>query len=101
LKIANALVPVPSDAELMGMKPCSLNDVIYMVKGLEYMVPQVPNPTVYYFIYLLQKIFHNRICSTIVGNYNKLDDFEQIWKIKIYGIQTSKRVLGSNSLVCK
>jgi hypothetical protein len=72
-----------------------------MVKELEYMVPQVPNPKVYYLIYLLQKMFHNRICSTIVGNYDKLDDFEQMWKIKIYGIQTSTKVLGSNSLLCK
>ncbi len=101
LKITNALVPIPSNVELMGMKPCSLNDVIYMVKELEYTVPQVPNPKVYYLIYLLQKVFHNRICSIIVGNYDKLDDFEQMWKIKIYRIQTSKKVLGSNSLVCK
>ncbi len=63
-----------------------------MVKELEYMVPQVPNPKVYYFIYLLQKMFHNRICSTIVVNYDKPDDFEQMWKIKIYGIQTSKKI---------
>jgi hypothetical protein len=67
LKIANALVPVPSDAELMGMKPCSLNDVIYMVKGLEYMVPQVPNPTVYYLFIYCKKYFIIGFAPLLLG----------------------------------
>jgi hypothetical protein len=44
-------VLIPLDVELLGMKPCSLSEMLHIVKELEYMVAWFPNLKTYYLIY--------------------------------------------------
>jgi hypothetical protein len=46
-------VPPTFDAKVVGMKPCSLSDILHILKELEYTLPIIPHPKEYYFIYCL------------------------------------------------
>lgn len=45
------IIPRMLDAEVVKLKPYSLNDVLHILKELEYALPIIPHPEVYYFIY--------------------------------------------------
>jgi hypothetical protein len=44
-------VPPTFDAKVMGMKPCSISDVLHILKELEYTLLIIPPSEEYYFIY--------------------------------------------------
>ncbi len=39
------------DAKVVGLKPCSLNDILHILKELEYTLPIIPHLKGYCFIY--------------------------------------------------
>ncbi len=45
------IIPRMLDAEVVKLKPCSLNDVLHIMKELEYALRIIPHPEAYYFIY--------------------------------------------------
>jgi hypothetical protein len=46
-------IPSTSDAEVVGLKPYSLNDILHILKELEYTLLIILHPKGYYFIYCL------------------------------------------------
>jgi hypothetical protein len=63
------------------MKPCSLSEMLHIVKELEYMVAWFPNLKTYYLIYWLQNYLIIGFVPPMLG-ITKLGDFEQMWKIQ-------------------
>jgi hypothetical protein len=59
------IIPYTLDAKVARFLPYNLNDVLHILKELEYALPIIPHLEAYYFIYRLQMCF-GRICSTNV-----------------------------------
>jgi len=47
------IVPPTFDAEVVGMKPCSLSDTLHILKELEYTLLIISHPEEYHFIYYM------------------------------------------------
>ncbi len=43
------LIPIPLNVEVMGMKPCSLNDMLHIIKEPKYII--LPTLELYYLMY--------------------------------------------------
>ncbi len=46
-------IPPTFDVKVMGMKPCSLSDILHILKELEYTLTIIHHLEEYYFIYCL------------------------------------------------
>jgi hypothetical protein len=71
-----------SNVEVMGLKPYSLNDILQILKELEYMGPLIPNLKSYYLIYRLQTCLNGGFAPPMLISLIKLNDFEQFWQIQ-------------------
>jgi len=66
----------------VGMKPCNLNDILHILKKLEYTLPITPHPKEYYFIYRMQTCFSIRFAPPMLNAKILIEDFEHKWKIQ-------------------
>jgi hypothetical protein len=63
------------------MKPCSLNDILHILKELEYILPIILHLEEYYFIYHLQTCFLVGFAPPMFNVKILIEDFERMWKI--------------------
>jgi hypothetical protein len=66
----------------MGMKLCSLNDVLHILKELQYTLLIILHPKEYYFIYHLQTCFLVGFVPPMLNAKIFIEDFERMWKIQ-------------------
>jgi hypothetical protein len=74
-------IPLTFDVEVVGMKPCSLNDILHILKELEYTLLIIPHPEEYYFIYRLHTCFLVGFIPPMFNARIFIEDFERMWKI--------------------
>jgi hypothetical protein len=70
------------DAKVARFLPCSLNDVLHILKELEYALLIIPHLEAYYFIYRLQTCVLVGFAPLMLNAHILVDDFEGMWKIK-------------------
>jgi hypothetical protein len=75
------IVPLTSDAKVMGMKACSLNDTLHILKELEYTLLIVPHLEEYYFIYCMYTYLLVGFSPPMLNVRIFIEDFECMWKI--------------------
>ncbi len=76
------IVPSTFDAKIVGMKLCSLNDVLHILKELEYTLLIIPHPKEYYFIYHLKTCFSVGFAPPMLNARLFIEDFKCMWKIQ-------------------
>ncbi len=75
-------IPPKSNVEVVGLKSCNLNDILHILKALEYTLPIIPHPERYYFIYRLHTCLSIRFVPPMFNARILVWDFEHIWKIQ-------------------
>jgi hypothetical protein len=75
------IVPPTFDAKVMGMKPCSMSDVVHILKELEYTLPIILHPEEYYFIYCLQMCLLVGFTPPMLDAKILIEDFQHNGKI--------------------
>jgi hypothetical protein len=70
-----------SDVKVVGLKPCSLNDILHILKELEYTLSIIPHPKRHYFIFHLQTYLSIRFAPLMLNARIFIEDFEYMWKI--------------------
>ncbi len=64
------IVPLTYNAKVVRMKPCSLSEILHILKDLEYTLPSISHPEEYYFIYHLQTCFSIRFAPPMLNVRN-------------------------------
>jgi hypothetical protein len=75
------IVPPTLNAKVVELKPCSLNDVLHILKVLEYALPIILHLEVYYFIYWLQTCILVGFAPPMLNAHILVNDFKHMWKI--------------------
>lgn len=68
-------------SNIVGLKPCSLNDMLHILKELEYTLLIIPHLEGYYFIYHLQTCLSIGFVAPMFNARILIGDFEHMWKI--------------------
>jgi hypothetical protein len=76
------IVPSTFDAKVMGMKLYSLNDVLHILKELEYTLSIIFSPKEYYFISCSQMWLSVGLAPLMLNARIFIEDFECMWKIQ-------------------
>jgi len=71
-----------SDAKLLEMKSCNVNDTLHILKELEYTLPIISHPEEYYFIYYLQTCFSIGFVPPMLNVRILIEDFECMCKVQ-------------------
>jgi len=71
-----------NNANIVGLKPCSLSNVLHILKELEYISLIIPHLEAYYFIYHLQTCISVRFSPPMFNARILIEDFEHAWKIQ-------------------
>jgi hypothetical protein len=69
------------EVEVVGLKPCNLNDIPHILKELEYTLSIIPHLEGYYFIYHLQICLLVGFVPPMLNAKILIEDFEHMWKI--------------------
>jgi hypothetical protein len=69
------------DVEVVGLKPCSLSDILHILKELEYTLSIIPHLERYHFIYHLQICLLVGFVPPMLNARILIEDFEHVWKI--------------------
>jgi hypothetical protein len=75
------IVPLTYNAKIVGMKPCSLVEILHILKDLQYTLPIIPHLEEDYFICHLQTCFSIRFAPPMFNAKILIEDFEHMWKI--------------------
>jgi hypothetical protein len=75
------IVPPTFDVEVVGLKPCNLNDILHILKELKYTLLIIPHLERYYFIYHLQTCLLVGFVPPMLNAKIIIEDFERMWKI--------------------
>ncbi len=71
-------IPPTSDAEVMEMKQCNLNDTLHILKEIKYTLPIISHLEEYYFIYCLQTCFLIGFIPPMLNAIILIEDFEHM-----------------------
>jgi hypothetical protein len=71
-------VPSTFDAKVMGMKPCSLSDILHILKELECTLSIILHSKEYFFIYHLQMWLLARFTPLMFNAIILIEDFERM-----------------------
>jgi hypothetical protein len=74
-------IPPPFDAEVGGMKPCSLSDILHILNELD-TLPIIRHLKEYYFIYRLQTCLLIGFAPPMFNARILVEDFERMQKIQ-------------------
>jgi hypothetical protein len=69
------------NAKIVGLKPCSLNNVLHILKESEYTLLIIPHLEAYYVSYHLQTCILVGFAPPMLNVQILIEDFEHVWKI--------------------
>jgi len=76
------IVPPTSNVKVVRLKPCNFNDILHIVKKLEYNLSIIPHLEGYYFIYCLQTCLSVGFAPPKLNAQIFVEDFECMWMIR-------------------
>jgi hypothetical protein len=74
--------PICNEHKIVGLRPCSLNNVLHILKVFEYTLLIIPHLEAYYFIYHLQTCILVRFFPPMFNARILIEDFEHVSKIQ-------------------